>query len=358
MYSTPGGIARHCRLLCRALTEAGAGVTVVALHDRPDQSSDQTERWVTRYWMCEGRKSVFVRASLREALRRPALVICEHAHLGPVAWAAAKLAGAPLLFMAHGIEVWSSLSLRNRLPLRRADGVLCVSAFTARHIRESNGLSDGQTGVLYNCLDPCLVPRKTPAPRPSTPALLTVSRLTREDLYKGHTQVIDAMPALLARFPALTYDIVGDGDARSVLEARARDRGVSHAMRFHGQVPDADLANHYARASVFVMPSRAEGFGYVFLEAMAHGTPVIAGNEDASVEVISHGETGYTVDPSSVEAIAEAVAHVLGDAALRERMGQAARERVERVFGFDAFRAELSRHLEHVLAPPAWQRSK
>jgi phosphatidylinositol alpha-1,6-mannosyltransferase len=93
---------------------------------------------------------------------------------------------------------------------------------------------------------------------------------------------------------------------------------------------------------VFVMPSRAEGFGFVFLEAMAHGLPVVAGNVDATSEVVVDGETGYLVDPTSVRALVTAISRLLGDRDLRLLMGSAGRARVRENFGYDRFRMRLS----------------
>lgn len=159
--------------------------------------------------------------------------------------------------------------------------------------------------------------------------------------YKGHDVVLRAMPELLRRFPDLRYDIVGDGDARPGLQVLAQELGVTEAVRFHGIVSETELQGHYAQASLFIMPSRAEGFGFVFLEAMAQGLPVVAGNMDATPEVVVHGETGLLVDPTSPAQIADAVTALLGDADLRHRMSLAAQRRVKEHFSFPQFRRQL-----------------
>jgi phosphatidylinositol alpha-1,6-mannosyltransferase len=172
--------------------------------------------------------------------------------------------------------------------------------------------------------------------------MLTVARLSQAEQYKGHDFVIRAMPTLLERFPKLVYHVVGDGDWRRDLDALAGQMRVERAVRFHGSVSEQELRRHYAQASVFVMPSRAEGFGFVFLEAMAHGLPVVAGNVDATSEVVVDGETGYLVDPTSVRALVTAISRLLGDRDLRLLMGSAGRARVRENFGYDRFRMRLS----------------
>jgi phosphatidylinositol alpha-1,6-mannosyltransferase len=163
--------------------------------------------------------------------------------------------------------------------------------------------------------------------------------------YKGHDMVIRAMPELLRRFPDLRYDIVGDGDARPGLQALTQELGVGDAVRFHGIVSEAELRQHYAQASLFIMPSRAEGFGFVFLEAMAHGLPVIGGNVDATPEVVVHGETGLLVNPTSVDDIVEATSRLLREDALRLRMGDAARRVVLARFSYASFQRRLVEEL-------------
>ena len=121
--------------------------------------------------------------------------------------------------------------------------------------------------------------------------------------------------------------------------------GAAHAVHFHGVVSEEALRRHYAEASLFIMPSRAEGFGFVFLEAMAQGMPCIGGALDATPEVIVDGETGYLVDPTSVEAIVQAAARLLGDETLRQRMGQSAILHVEQKFSFQHFQQRLLSYL-------------
>jgi glycosyltransferase involved in cell wall biosynthesis len=192
------------------------------------------------------------------------------------------------------------------------------------------------------------VPADKAADRPS---ILTVARLTQPS-HKGHEYVLQAMPVLLSQFPRLTYHVVGDGVGRPALEAMADRLGVAHAMWFHGTVSDETLLRLYATASVFVMPSRCEGFGFVFIEAMAQGAPAVGGNVDATPEVIVDGQTGYVVDPTSVDGIVEAVARLLGDETSRQRMGQSAREHVLRNFGYARFRRLLVSYLSELCELP------
>lgn len=278
---------------------------------------------------------------MRTVKTPPQLVLVGHVNLAPLGWALARLARAPMVTFIHGIDAWSPLPRTRRLALQRSTRVIAVSRYTATQATQSNTLDPDRLRVLYNCLDPRL---NLTSPRPSdddTLSLLTVARMSLAEQYKGHDVVLHAMPELLRRFPGLRYDIVGDGDARPGLQALAQQLGVASAVRFHGIVSEAALRSHYAQASLFTLPSRAEGFGLVFLEAMVHGLPIVAGNLDATPEVVVHGETGLLVDPTSSTQIADAIATLLADPLRRQAMGIAAQRRVEEHFSFSLFQQHL-----------------
>jgi glycosyltransferase involved in cell wall biosynthesis len=242
----------------------------------------------------------------------------------------------------YGIDVWKSLPLIRRRALQHADQLIAISQFTAQQAAVSNGIALSKVHILYNCL----APQFTNAVSQSLPtsvqlSLLTVARMDLAEQYKGQDYVIRAMPQLLQRFPNLVYHIIGDGDGRPALEALAVQEGVAQSVRFHGFVSEDTLRAHYAQASIYIMPSRGEGFGFVFLEAMAYGTPVIGGTLDATPEVVVDGQTGYLVNPTSVTEIVEATTRLLADTHLRERMGAAARQHVVQTFSLQKFQQQL-----------------
>lgn len=346
LLGPPGGIARYCRLVAQALAESGVDVRVVALMDRPDDAATGADSsWLlpgVSYTPCTGSRAAFIRQATRQAIQiRPRLVLVGHVNFAPLGWALTRMARARLVTFVYGIDAWTPLSRLRRGALQRSDRILAISRFTAGQAVQANALDPTRLRVLNNCLDPQF---ELPSPQPrlnAPPSLLTVARMSLAEQYKGHDVVIRALPELLRRFPDLRYDIVGDGDARPGLEALAQQMGVAEAVRFHGVASEAALRQHYAQASLFIMPSRAEGFGFVFLEAMAHGLPVIGGNVDATPEVVIHGETGLLVDPTSVSQVADAVASLLAAPEQRERMGAAAQGRVEKQFSFSRFQHQL-----------------
>jgi len=182
--------------------------------------------------------------------------------------------------------------------------------------------------------------------RASERVVLTVARLDPGEDYKGYDRILQALPSIQAACGPVRFLLAGKGNDRPRLEAMARDLGVGHAVTFAGFVPDAELADHYRLADVFAMPSTGEGFGIVFLEAMACGTPVLAGNRDGSVDALDGGRLGHLVAPNDVDAIAN------GIIALLKRQGpgwwfdrQALHDAVTQRFGRTAFRETLRKVL-------------
>lgn len=250
----------------------------------------------------------------------------------------------------YGTDVWKLLKPLRRRALCRADLSLSISQFTAKRATKANGVPANRIRILPNCLDTQFENKGDSVTTDETsPSILTVSRISWFEPYKGQEYVIRAMPSLLEQFPDLVYHIVGDGDRRPSLEKLAADEGVAHAVRFHGVVSDEVLAELYRNTTAFVMPSLVEGFGFVFLEAMAQGTPAIGGNRDAAPEVIIDGETGYVVDPTSVPEIAEAIARLLRDPALKQKMGEQGIILAKEKFSFPAFKQSLCSYLSEIV---------
>jgi phosphatidylinositol alpha-1,6-mannosyltransferase len=125
--------------------------------------------------------------------------------------------------------------------------------------------------------------------------LLTVSRISLDDRYKGHHRVLAVMADLLREYSDLVYVVAGEGNGMEKLQHLALEQGLADHVKFIGRVSDAQLPDLYRAADVFVMPSTEEGFGIVFLEAMRSGIPVIGGNGDGSMDPLRDGTAGYAV---------------------------------------------------------------
>ncbi|MEJ2670846.1 MAG: glycosyltransferase [Deltaproteobacteria bacterium] len=141
--------------------------------------------------------------------------------------------------------------------------------------------------------------------------LMTMGRLAAAEQYKGFDEVMDLLPRLAKSLPNLAYLIVGDGDDRPRLEAKAVSLGVKDRVVFAGFIPEAEKADHYRLADAFVMPGRGEGFGFVFLEALACGIPAVGSTLDGSREALRDGSLGILVDPRRPEEIQAGILEAL-----------------------------------------------
>jgi glycosyltransferase involved in cell wall biosynthesis len=164
----------------------------------------------------------------------------------------------------------------------------------------------------------------------------TIGRLVPQ---KAMHVLLDATPALLRANPATRVLIVGDGPLRGALEARARALGILDAVLFAGY--QEDVVSAYAAMDVFVLPSRDEGFGLVFLEAMAMGVPVVGTRVIGSEDAVDDGTTGLLVPYADAPALALAVGSLLEQPGLAERLRRTAAERVRRLYGRDRFTGQV-----------------
>jgi glycosyltransferase involved in cell wall biosynthesis len=334
-----GGIELYGRDLLAALAnlEPEAEITAV-LGDEPALAHPELlAPQLRRRLRVSGTEGVFLKRVLSMSLRvglavrdRPEMVVCGHLNYAPLAWAAARATGARLVQLLYGVEAWSPGALLPRLATRRMDRVLAISRFTADAAELALGLSG--VGILHNAVDTArFSPGRPPAELarrlPPGPRVLTVSRLNAREGYKGVDVVLRALREVRA-----SYVVVGAGSDVPRLEKLARELGVT--AYFHGRASEEELPDLYRACDLFVMPSRGEGFGYVFLEALASGLPVVAGNADGSVDALAGGELGLLVDPSDHRAVAEAIrAHLEGRSPPQLRDGARLHAEVERRFG-------------------------
>jgi phosphatidylinositol alpha-1,6-mannosyltransferase len=187
--------------------------------------------------------------------------------------------------------------------------------------------------------------------------VLIVGRLDSRERYKGHDQLLDAWPAVVARVPGARLTIVGEGDDAPRLKAKASALGLDGHVAFAGFLPLEGLDAAYRAASVFAMPSRGEGFGLAYVEAMSHALPCIGSTHDAASEVIVDGRTGFLVDQSDPAALTARIVQLLADSSLRTRMGVEAVRTVRERYTFDRFASRLESLIAERLEGPAAVRS-
>lgn len=335
------GISAVTREMIAALRPVSGAVDVWSLleRERPTGLPDDVA-----FHGAGGSRVAFAALPWRRA-HEGAVIVALHVHLLP-ALLPLQYRGRRVVPVLHGIETWTPVRRLESMALRRAWRVLAVSVYTARRFREANPALAATP--IHVCPSGVPAAASPSARRFAGPYALIVGRMAIGERYKGHDGLLELWPSVRLAVPSARLVVVGDGDDRERLETEAARRGLAEAVQFTGSVGDADLAALYRGASVFVMPSRGEGFGLVYLEAMRAGTPCIAA-PGAAEEIIEHGVSGFIADPADVATLTGMIISLFTNEPLRCAMGRAAADRVDTMYSPPAYAARL----QHALDPDA-----
>ncbi len=214
--------------------------------------------------------------------------------------------------IAHGIEVWRPLSFIKKFFLKRCDKIICVSNFTKQEMIRWHQINANKCEVLNNAIDPFMeLPTNFVKPQylmdryqlsPDNMILFTLTRLATTEQYKGYEQVIKVIDRLKDKNPKIKYVLSGKYDEGEEVRIRLliAEHKVEEQVILTGFIKEDELADHFTLPDLFVLPSKKEGFGIVFIEALACGLPVICGNVDGSIDAIKNGELGKAVNPDDL----------------------------------------------------------
>jgi len=346
-----GGIQTFNRYLVQALKDLKMPTRVIAVNDRPEDGPGSVD-WVPcavghpRLRKLKAAYEIF-RALLT---RKFDLVICGHLHFAPLCIPLCRAMGVPVTTLLHGVELWAPRKADIRA-LALSSRIACVSRYTRALVLERlPSYPPEDVLILHNTFDAA---RFHPLSRPSELArklgipedakvVLTVGRLTAYDKEKGYEEALRAMAQVSRNLPGVRYVLAGTGDDRERLIHLAGELGLSSSLIAPGFVPTEELVPLFNLCDVFLMPSRKEGFGIVFIEAMACGKPVVGGNLDGSMEPLCDGALGTAVDPYDPDAIAEAVLDILTGASRPQTRDPVwLRAEVVRRFGPAVFRSKV-----------------
>ena len=334
------GIGRVSELTASAMEALGFHLEIWSANEEGDCFDAGGHRFGRNYF-----RMLF--QALMEPITDVGAIVCMHAGLSPVARLLAFRAGCPYNVFFHGVDVWERLKARTRWGIAGARYIVSVSDFTLKQCLRSNpDLRRVKSSVMPLGLMGGGVPAlEIQGIRSSGGKVLLVTRLTKHCRGKNVRQLILAMRHVRAVVPSATLTIVGEGDDREDLEKFALHNASQLTINFLGRIPDDELAGVYAESDVFAMPSDQEGFGLVFVEAMARGLACVCGNRDASREVVDDKVTGLAVDPDSPEAIGDVIIRLLLNDRLRHDMGVAGWQRYRQFFTGEAVRLRLDQVL-------------
>jgi glycosyltransferase involved in cell wall biosynthesis len=287
--------------------------------------------------------------------KRPNLIIASHLNFTVVAYWLKQITGIPYWVIVYGIEAWNIERPALRTALQSAERIISISGYTRDRLLKEQNLDPAKISLLPCTLDPSRF-QIAPKPaylleryrlKPEQPVILTVSRLSSSEKYKGYDRVIAALPEIRKVIPNVHYVLVGKGDDRARIEQAIARLQLQDCVTLTGFIPDEELCDHYNLSDVFAMPSKGEGFGIVYLEALVCGKPTLGGNKDAAIDALCHGELGALVDPDDIEAIARTLIEILQGIYPNRSLYQpeALRQKAIATFGFDRFKQTLKDYL-------------
>jgi glycosyltransferase involved in cell wall biosynthesis len=368
LFESKGGIQVYSAYFLSALRSIlpNSPHRIFLKHDIPSQipSTPTTLTYLTSGQTLPGlRTPAFATQIIQTSLRHPPyLIISTHLNFVLAAWLLKKLRKIPYWTVAHGIEAWDIQSPFLKIALKDADRILAVSHYTRDRLLTEQNLDPAKVVVLPNTFDSN---RFKIAPKPQyllnrykltaqQPTILTVARLAEVERYKGYDRILEALPTIRKSIPDIHYILVGKGADRFRIEQLIAKLNLQDCVTLAGFVPDEQLSDYYNLCDVFAMPSKREGFGIVYLEAMACGKPCLGGDRDGAIDALCHGELGALVNPDDVDAIAKTLIQILQGTYPNPLMYQPKllREKVIEIYGFDKFQKTLGNLLEN------WQQQK
>lgn len=243
------------------------------------------------------------------------VIYCAHVNLAPIAWLLGRFFRVPVLLALYGIEAWQPTGrwITDKV-VPRMKLYYAISNFTKSRFIGWSGVNPEHVRLLPNAIHLELYGTGIRSPTlqmrlgiQNRTVLLTLGRIVSRERAKGFDEVIGILDALRTEIPDIVYVIAGDGDYRSALEEKVERLGLRRHVVFAGFIAENDKADLYRCADVYVMPSRGEGFGFVFLEAMACGVPVVASALDGSRDAVLDGKLGLIAHPDDPAALKGAI---------------------------------------------------
>jgi glycosyltransferase involved in cell wall biosynthesis len=344
--TTSGGETYERELLAR-LGRAGVDVELILARGKPHPEG--VPHWTVhrfpirrglRWWVAP----LIVPAAIKRVWdERPFDLLRAHSlrYIGPSALMARRRFNldVPVVSHHHHLDPSPLNRLIEKRVVEASDRVVVGSEFGRRQLAAELGVRTDHVSVVYYGVDPAFVP----GPPPSE--LLDRHRLRGHPVVlflgglkprKNLLLLLDIWAPVAARVPEARLVIAGGGPLRADLERHVRRLGLEGRVVFTGYVPEAEKVAHFRLADVFLFPSAMEGFGFSVAEAMSAGVPVVASDRGSIPELVAEGQSGFVCDPSVPDRFVERLLLLLGDAALREKFGAAARERADRLFRWEA----------------------
>lgn len=361
VFGFTGGIEKVCRSICRSLYDLGEeNVVEPTVYSMYDKYFDRDSRYLKKqqYHAFNEHRKYFVIKSLIKGIRSD-VIILSHINLLSVGYLIKRFSPKTKVYLlAHGIEIWRKLPEPKLKALKRLDKIIAVSHFTAEKIKSIHGIRAEKMEILNNCIDPFyFFPENFSKPKPlleryglnaNQKILMSLSRVVSSEKYKGYDNTISILPELIKKYPEVVYLIAGksDEEEKSRLEKLIAKHQIASHIKLIGFIDEAEITDHFLLSDIFVMPSKKEGFGIVFIEAMASGLYVVAGNKDGSVDALKNGELGKLVNPDDSNEIEKTLDELL-KAPLNHEEKITLQKNVLQAFSYEKYRESIKKLIVH-----------
>ncbi len=358
LFEFKGGIQVYLQDVLRAMeTELSDRNFVV--FDKLDRAKPKQEFTSDRFsFLCSGNfsgvwQTLHFTLNIFKAVltNRPQLILCGHLNFAPIALVINRFTNLSYWIIVYGIDAWEVNNIWQIKALHQASKIISISDYTKTRLVEEQSLSPDKISLLPVTFDASrfkiaikpnyLLQRYNLTPK--QPVILTVARLAEAKRYKGYDQILKALPTISQIIPDIHYIIVGKGSDRPRVEKLIAELDLQDSVTLAGFVADEELNDHYNLCDVFAMPSKGEGFGIVYLEALACGKPTLGGDRDGAIDALCHGELGVLVNPDDIDAIAQNLIQILQGTHAHPLIYQPEilRQKVIDTFGFAQFKKTL-----------------
>jgi glycosyltransferase involved in cell wall biosynthesis len=344
-----GGVQEAGRLTALAASDIahrrGWSASVISLNDPSGEQAFAVSGCSISLQGFGRSKAQFIRDSIAKARAahdcRAHIVLAGHPNLAPIAvWMQKMSPRARAIVMAHGVEVWQPLPLVRRATVRRARIVTAPSSDTMQKLGAVQRIESAKTRLLPWPLNPDFLHlagatnSSAPPGFPQGKVILSIGRLAASEQYKGTD---------------IHFVHIGSGDDLARVQNLAKELDVSDCVHFLKGFSREELADCYAHADIFAMPSAGEGFGLVYLEAMAFGKPLVAAAAGGALDLVQDGVNGLLVQPRDLASLGSALARLLEDACLRQKLGQRGAALVREKYRFESFVSNLEQIFDDCL---------
>jgi len=316
-----GGIALYNKDLLTALCNLPNCEKIIAIPRMVNQDPEPIPEKLIYLIKGKGSKFNYLKTILH-VIRKDIkfdLMICAHINLLPIAYLLKIYLKIPIILELYGIEAWKPPRKRYlHYLIKKIDTFVAISEVTKRRFLNWASIDEKKIMVIPNAIhlerygpgtkNPILMERYNLQEKS---ILMTLGRMEATERYKGFDKVIEILAELSLDVPNITYLIVGEGNDRKRLMEKVERLGLTKHVIFTGYILETEKVDYYRLADVFIMPGKGEGFGFVFLEAMACGIPVIASKTDGSFEAVLGGKLGLVVDPDNTHEIKVAILEAL-----------------------------------------------